>query len=175
MKLCIAIAIVLFILVLIYNLYQTPNYKIDNKVIGQCNITESIKHCGDCGACSTVEDYATYYKTKNTLTEIARGCAFEDFIGTSKDCFLNAGLTDDCADCWVENVKCDREHCVFPCLMESIFNMDTGTGSLSKCFACDEYYCSEMFIGCAGMSRRRAGIITDIQRDQTEICTINRT
>ena len=169
----IILSIVLFIFLLIYTFYEAPKYNLDNKVQGQCNISESIKHCSACGQCSTVQDYTTYHEKRNTLTEIARGCAFQDFVGTSKECFVDAGLTGACADCWVENVKCDREHCVFPCIFETIFNMNSNVrNSLSKCFACDEYYCVDIFIGCAGMSRRRAGITTDIERDKSELCTI---
>jgi len=169
----IVVTIVFFIFMIIYTFYEAPEYKLDNNVIGQCNISSSMKHCGQCGQCSTVTDYTAYYQKRDTLTEIARGCAFQDFVGTSKECFTAAGLTDECADCWIENVKCDRQHCVFPCIFESMFNMNSNVRSgLSKCFSCDEYYCLDTFIGCAGMSRRRAGITTDIERDVSELCTI---
>jgi hypothetical protein len=90
------------------------------------------------------------------------------------ECFdEDAGLTPGCRDCWLENVDCDRKHCFFPCMYEFLAgteqNRDENT--LSKCFACDEYYCLGIFLSCAGMSRRRAGVLTDIIRHPSEICS----
>jgi len=155
-----------------YIIYEVPELS-PTVVSTECNVTDTLSHCGNCGKCSTVQDYNTYVDSQYTFSEIARDCAFEDFFGDSHSCFTRAGLTEECATCWVDNVKCDRKHCVFPCLVATVLDLDPNTGSsLSKCFACDEYYCGKEFIGCAGMNRRRAGIETDIYRNSIEICNL---
>jgi hypothetical protein len=170
------IIFVYYCLIISFNLYVAPLYDYDNEVLGTCAITETLSHCGSCGECSTLQDYNVYYETRNTLTGLAKECAIRDvFIGRDSaiECFDDTGLTPGCRDCWLENVDCDRNHCFFPCLWETTFgiqqNIDENT--LSKCLACDEYYCLDIFITCAGMSRRRANITTDIGRHPTEMCT----
>ena len=42
---------------------------------------------------------------------------------------------------------------------------------LDPCIACDEKLCGPAFLECAGANRRRAGVISDIERDlQNEVC-----
>jgi len=173
----IVVAMIFNILNIAYHLYEPPKYEYDNKVEGNCSIryTDRI-HCGLCGKCSTEQDYNVYYDKRETLTGIAKACAIRDVFAGREDsikCFdENAGLTPDCRDCWLLNIDCDREHCFFPCLWEAMLGIEQNrdADTLSKCFACDEYYCLDIFIDCAGMSRRRAGITTDIDRHPTEMC-----
>lgn len=172
------IATILNMINVSYHIYSAPNYVYDANVNGTCGLRESTRtHCGLCGKCSNNHDWDVYYKTRNNLTGIAKNCAITDvFAGRDMaiKCFdENAGLTPDCRDCWLENIDCDRKHCFFPCLWEAMLGMEQNRdkNTLSKCFACDEYYCLDIFIRCAGMSRRRAGITTDIGRHPTEICS----
>ena len=174
------IAIFLVIGMFAYEWYEAPVYKYDSEVNGTCQLRYStIMHCGQCGQCSNTQDYNVYYDKKDTLTGIAKTCAINDIFSreAAKNCFDDtAGLTEGCRDCWLENVDCDKKHCMFPCLWETLFDIkqNKDKNTLSKCFACDEYYCLDIFIKCAGMSRRRAGITTDIDRHPTEMCsTIN--
>lgn len=176
--LAITLLVIIFIynfLIIIFNLYVAPEYEYDNQVEGKCTITENISHCGGCGECSTLQDYNVYYEKRNTLTGLAKACAIRDvFSGRESaiQCFDDTGLTPGCRDCWLENVDCDRKHCFFPCLWETVFNVkqNIDDNTLSKCLACDEYHCLDIFINCAGMSRRRANITTDIKRHPTELC-----
>ncbi len=184
MKTCILITLVITLFTILgfeiaYLLYKAPKYKYDTDPIGKCNITTTISHCGQCGQCSNIYDYNVYIDKKDSLTNIVKNCALTDVL-SGKDiaikCFdENAGLTPDCRDCWLKNIECTRKNCFFPCIWELICgtsqNIDDDT--LSKCFACDEYNCLSGFLLCAGMSRRRAGIITDIERHSTEICDEN--
>ena len=74
----------------------------------------------------------------------------------------------------VENVECTKEHCWFPCMMETFLGIESSTqDSLSRCLACDEKNCGPAFASCAGMTRRRAGILTDISRNAKEVCSLN--
>jgi hypothetical protein len=153
-----------------YEFYDAPRYLYDNNVTDTC---QNIPHCGTCGSCSTKQDYSEYRNKSETLTGIAKSCALESILGDGAACFeRDTELTRPCIDCWMENVQCTRTNCFVPCVWELMTgkgqNIDAQT--LSKCFACDEYYCLEGFINCAGMSRRRAGVVTDIDRDRTEIC-----
>ena len=164
----------LIFMILHYSFYKAPKYAYDNNVTGNCTINNTFLHCGPCqDGCSNLQDYYEYKNKSETLTGIAKNCALESIFGDGTACFeKDTELTRACIDCWMQNVQCTRTNCFLPCIWELITrqaqNIDSQT--LSKCFACDEYYCLEGFINCAGMSRRRAGIVTDIDRDETEIC-----
>lgn len=168
----------LFFIVLIlstliaYDAYVPPKYSFDSAPVGSC--TSGVEHCGCCGNCSTVVDYNLYLSKKDTLTEEARSCALDNLFGDAEKCMEDVGLTPGCAYCWNENIKCTRSNCWFPCMVETWLGISTNqNGSLSKCLACDEVNCLDGFIGCAGMSRRRAGIETDIVRDISEVCNVS--
>ena len=89
-------------------------------------------------------------------------------------CFSEeVGFTDACNDCWTDNVMCDQVHCKYTCL----WAIGTGQrnnredGALNPCLACDERMCGTNVTLCAGANRRRAGIKTDIARNQAiELC-----
>lgn len=152
-----------------YEMVQTTAYKLDDSPVGAC--VGEVNHCGCCGSCSTLTDYNVYLTKNNTLTEEARKCALDNLFGDSDKCMEEIGLTPGCAYCWAENVRCTRNNCWFPCLVEQWLGISPNqNGTLSKCFSCDEAKCLDGFIHCAGMSRRRAGIETDIARDISEVC-----
>ena len=59
-------------------------------------------------------------------------------------------------------------------MMETFLGIESSTqDSLSRCLACDEKNCGPAFASCAGMTRRRAGILTDISRNAKEVCSLN--
>lgn len=138
-----------------------------------------IAHCGPCGHCSTIKDIQLYYATRNTLTTTSTQCALKSFIGVDavNQCFHdNVGFTSSCSKCWVDNVMCDQNACVFSCLRSLILkenkNIILGNNSvLNKCLQCDEKLCGSAFITCAGANRRRCGIVSDIMRNSaSEMC-----
>jgi hypothetical protein len=44
---------------------------------------------------------------------------------------------------------------------------------LNRCTYCDEKRCGPEFVTCAGANRRRSGILSDIERDQSnEVCSV---
>ncbi len=63
---------------------------------------------------------------------------------------------------------------VRPCgsATESPISRPFGTqeGELSDCLRCDEKLCGPAFISCAGANRRRAGVVSDIERNGTHVC-----
>lgn len=167
---CLYVAVVCLVCILTYYLSSVPQYDLDivNTTTHAC--VKDIKHCGCCGDCSNSIDYEVY--KSESLTEDARSCAVNRLFEDTSPCFEKLGLTKTCAQCWAENVKCTKENCWFPCLMETILGIKSET-SLSQCFACDEKHCGKDFARCSGLTRRRASIQTDIYRDSREICQIN--
>ncbi len=177
MELCvrvIAFTLLFFIVFILstliaYDAYSKPQYAFDSAPVGSC--MGEINHCGCCGSCSNTQDYNLYLSKQDALTEEARTCALENLFGDSDTCMEEIGLTPGCAYCWAENVRCTRSNCWFPCSIETWLGISPNqNGTLSKCFSCDEKNCLGGFIKCAGMSRRRAGIETDIVRDISEVC-----
>ena len=131
--------------------------------------------CGPCGACSNEHDVHIYWQTKNNLTMVSRWCAVASLISEKlgTKCMKHfVGFTDDCNDCWMENIKCDRKNCKWICLWSLIRNEPyvDKDGKLNSCLQCDEDKCGPDFKACAGANRRRSCIASDIMRDQDLIC-----
>lgn len=132
--------------------------------------------CGPCGACSTIHDVQLYKDTKENLTLTSRRCAWLSFISGdwSKECLIRHGVdfTDDCMDCWIENIICDRKHCALKCILSILLDEPyvDEEGHLNRCLQCDEDVCGPAFKECAGANRRRSCIASDIMRDEKLIC-----
>ena len=160
-------------LLIAYDAYTPAKFNFDSAPVGSC--MGDVNHCGCCGNCSTTQDYDLYLSKNDTLSEEARKCALDNLFEDSDACMEEIGMTPGCAYCWAENVRCTRSNCLFPCMMETWLGIASSqNGTLSKCFACDEVNCLDGFIKCAGMSRRRAGIETDIVRDISEVCDVSK-
>ena len=80
-----------------------------------------IRHCGDCGQCSTAGDIFTLEATVGTITATGSACgAVGAFQGSDAaiQCFVErVNFTSGCAQCWLENILCDVENCLFTCLL----------------------------------------------------------
>jgi hypothetical protein len=136
-----------------------------------------VRHCGDCGDCSSARDIDILDVTKNSLTKTATRCAVQKFFGgraAVERCFdSDVGFTPPCTTCWVDNVMCTQNACVFNCLRSLILRESNNaeSGDLNRCLECDEKMCGPAFILCAGANRRRSGIVSDIGRDNlAEVC-----
>ena len=135
--------------------------------------------CNSCGACSTDENIAVYHGLGKRMTVEATKCAILNlFLGraASRACITGwMGLRGGCADCWQRNMDCTTAHCFEECILghgnplTASNNPDGGT-ELSSCLACDELRCSPAFLRCGGANRRLAGVATDIERTDGEIC-----
>lgn len=153
----------------------------ENEIYEIDNATTKIAHCGECGSCSNLNDIGIYKSTTQTLYQNARICTYRFLVGGRrgmKRCMLKrTTLTPACLDCWVDNMLCDWQLCVFLCLRSSISMMvdrfrNAGHHDMNPCLQCDEKRCGPAFIKCAGANRRRCGIISDINRDvDNEVCT----
>eukprot|EP00188_Purpureofilum_apyrenoidigerum_P006414 Plantae.Rhodophyta-Purpureofilum_apyrenoidigerum.ctg9975.p1 GENE.Plantae.Rhodophyta-Purpureofilum_apyrenoidigerum.ctg9975~~Plantae.Rhodophyta-Purpureofilum_apyrenoidigerum.ctg9975.p1 ORF type:complete len:224 (+),score=26.83 Plantae.Rhodophyta-Purpureofilum_apyrenoidigerum.ctg9975:202-873(+) len=141
----------------------------------------AVLHVDGCGACSNVHDVGIYENTKLTLTTSTALCgALYLFTGDSaaEICMDKAvGFTETCKQCWMENLRCTTTSCGGLCLKHVVTSLFTGTnisrpnldGSLNACLDCDERLCGPRFKNCAGATRRRSGIESDILRHDSEI------
>jgi hypothetical protein len=136
------------------------------------NKGQSILHCQKCGKCSNMNDFNVYKNMSQNLTETTRFCAYLSIFGKRRvdKCMKSrVNLTADCQKCWVDNIFCTAKHCRRICLKEQISPIHNASET-SKCLECDEKFCGPAFIECAGMNRRRAGIATDISREESQVC-----
>lgn len=135
-----------------------------------------VAHCGDCGQCSNPNDLEVYDTARATLYRDTLTCARHSLLGGRRqagECLAKIGLTDGCTDCWADNVMCTIRSCIFTCLVQAAthggIRKSSGDG-LNACTECDEVRCGPAFVECAGANRRRAGIRSDIQRDDDQVC-----
>ena len=147
-----------------------------------------IVHCGQCGKCSTTNDMTILAQTTQTLTDTARGCSVRAFLGSvfllrgigmyrsiSQSCMeAKVGFTPPCLDCWLDNMVCGVQKCVFTCLKSQYIDWDPknhADGKINRCYECDEKLCGPAFLQCSGTNRRRQGIRSDLSRDDDkELC-----
>lgn len=162
-----------------------PMVGIDNISSAKTTTQHIVAHCGDCGACSTPHDINIYDATRNSLFSKSTKCAKEALIwgrSAAEACMDDSvGFTDECNDCWLDNIMCDLRKCVFTCIWYSLFqsidnknsagNNSMTSAALNPCTECDERRCGPDFVTCAGANRRRSGIVSDIKRDSVhEVC-----
>jgi hypothetical protein len=131
-------------------------------------------HQGACGACSTPTDRRVYRRTRDTLTDKATRCAFEYLLlgrDMASSCVERSiGFTEGCRECWLDNMACSIVHCRDVCLASRLGREPkTTNGELNDCLACDEHYCGGRFMACAGATRRRSSILTDIERPDDQV------
>ena len=129
-------------------------------------------HLGPCGACSSLQDKAAYNRTAYTLTKLSTKAAFASIFATkfARDVMQESRLSDQCVDCLIQNMRQTLIHCFGTCMFSSRSGCNED-GELTKCLYCDEVHSGMWFRRCAGMTRRRAGIATDICRKPGEIVT----
>jgi hypothetical protein len=141
-----------------------------------------VAHCGACGFCSNMADIKTYVDTRKTIASSAKQCGPVNFFGSFGDlvdCLQDRiPFSDDCAVCWAENMRNTGRECLFTCL-STLFtgfmasNNIEGAGSegwLNHCLYCDEKLSGPDFVTCSGVSRRRLGIVSEIERNPAEQC-----
>jgi hypothetical protein len=141
-----------------------------------------VSHCGACGDCSNLPDIRTYVETRETIANSAKKCGAVNFLGTFDDlvdCLQDKiPFSDDCTVCWAENMRNTGRECLFTCLA-TLFtgfmssNNVEGAGNkgwLNHCLYCDEKLSGPAFVTCSGVSRRRLGIDSEIERNPAEQC-----
>lgn len=128
-------------------------------------------HFGKCGACSSIQDLKTYIDVKDMLKR-ARSCGKYLLKRRRIQCLKNIGLTSECANAWDNNIQSTRTHCLWPCIRAWVTNepnvMRDGK-TLNECLQCDEDISGPRFKKEAGRTRRNSGIVSSIQREDSEI------
>lgn len=160
------------------SLNQTTFASFDELVLAN----EEVLHCGPCGACSSNDDIDLYVETRNTLTRTTGNCAILSLAGIiapiekaiAKQCLKTlVGFSDDCLNCWVNDIACSKRYCQRICLkylIQKTFNQDYDDED--PCLLCNESNCGPSFVTCVGANRRRSGIQSDIDRPEDEICSL---
>lgn len=133
----------------------------------------TVLHGGFCGQCSNAQDIEVYRRTRSSLTETATQSAARYVLWgrpAAAQHFSSVGFTPGCETCWLDNMACTYAHCGSICIKARLLKTpNTIQGVLNPCLACDEQHCGPTFIRCAGVNRRRAGILSDIQRPNDEV------
>lgn len=150
--------------------------------------SQHIAHCGACSNCSTMHDMTIYAGTTKTLTDGATWCSTKGYLVSlflwrgmnvyrkvAADCLQETvGFTKPCQECWLDDMACSIQACVFTCLKSVYLKREPKnhpeTGELNECLLCDEKLCGPAFLACSGSNRRRQGIQSDIARGGAEIC-----
>jgi hypothetical protein len=92
---------------------------------------------------------------------------------------MRAEFTPECTNCWVEDHGCLLAHCYGDCLLQAgtwrnafstLGKKDSDGWKGDTCVDCMERYCSKPYIDSCGANRRTAGVKTDIDRSQAEMC-----
>jgi hypothetical protein len=170
----------------------TDTWELDNKTITACAVPAAgnfsgpaktyptkgaaeadgaiFLHMGNCGQCSNFNDKKVYNITAFNLTKTSTKGAFYSIFSrkAAARTMEETGLTESCVECWVENMRHTLIHCFGRCMFGDRSSC-TKSGELTDCLLCDEVHSGVFFRRCAGMTRRRAGIVTDICRKPGEI------
>lgn len=72
-----------------------------------------VTHAGGCGVCSTTQDLAAYLSSPDLTTE-GSFCAKQSILSFEKGkaCYIDLGMTDSCAEIWVDNSLNTAEKCL---------------------------------------------------------------
>ena len=142
-----------------------------------------VAHCGECGFCSNPSDIEVYVETRKVIAKrVSKECGLISVFGKYDalvDCLeRNIGFTRPCTECWADNLKSTVEHCRLTCMVTlwTGFMSDNNVpgsgdqGWLNQCVYCDEKMSGPAFVKCSGASRRRLGIVSEVERNPAELC-----
>mmetsp|Transcript_1330 Transcript_1330/g.2809 ORF Transcript_1330/g.2809 Transcript_1330/m.2809 type:complete len:296 (-) Transcript_1330:243-1130(-) len=140
----------------------------------------NVAHCGACGQCSTWQDFRLQFTTRNYLAKESARCARKSLI-YGRDAVHNClkeepiGFSDQCAECWTEDIFCARSHCAFIFLqsnmINTVSNFQVGDDTITAA-TCEEAMCELAFVPCSGANRRRMNITSTIARPGRQLCGI---
>lgn len=142
-----------------------------------------VTHYGHCGMCSSLKDLYVYLKKRNLVTESA-DCSKKILPINIKECYQKTiGFTESCAEIWAYSSLNSRKNCLKICAKEyGLVNILKGNflmtsnnedGSLKRCVLCDEIKSGASFVYGAGRNRRLSGIVSAIERDESEIYEVD--
>lgn len=136
-----------------------------------------LTHAGSCGLCSTAQDLSIYLI--EDFTAAGKKCASIGLFNEAKglECYMNLGLTKECAKIWNYDGIYDGQACGVICTKE-LKDPNNGPApacTLNDCLQCDEQKAGPIFTSYAGRSRRRSGLLSEIIRDCSSIAHIDHT
>lgn len=140
-----------------------------------------IVHCGACGACSSWADLEKEYTTRDNMASLASECAKKSLFGGDDaltECLMEPeiGFGEECAICWMEDIICTKDHCMFIFLqsqmINNVGNFAVGENEITSA-SCEEAHCEVgQFVPCSGATRRRMNITSSISRPGDQQCAI---
>jgi hypothetical protein len=137
-----------------------------------------VTHTGHCGVCSTIQDLAAYVKSVDLTTQ-GKFCAKQGILSleAGRKCYLNLGMTEDCADIWADNSWNTATECFADCILEgttdSPNNGPAPECKLKDCLQCDEDKSGPVFRQFAGRTRRRSGLLSAIARPCDQLVVLD--
>ena len=136
-----------------------------------------VTHTGSCGVCSTTEDLAGYINNpdleEDSIKCVVKGLAsYEEGV----ECFMKAGLTEECSKMWLYDGYHTTKECTEICVAEVIEKGGDVPGNgpppeceLSDCLQCDEDESGPIFKEYVGRIRRNSGLLSNIVRECCEV------
>lgn len=134
-----------------------------------------VTHFGACGLCSPLQDLAVYMEHPDLTTPV-RECGLKSFREGDeavRQCILELGFTEPCAQIWAYNTAHTRKQCLEPCfraLNDPYHNPD---GSLNACILCDELKSGDVFKAVAGRTRRNTGLASALCRPCQDVSVLD--
>jgi len=139
-----------------------------------------VLHRGRTKTADLASTCSTAFVVSQFQTDASRWQSIDDL----KTCLKDAGLdlSDDgrswprpegkptCMDCWVDNILTDTVLCQDECIKRFLKPKEQLPFEDDACLQCDEYTAGPAFIQCSGLSRRSAGIFSDISREAAYMC-----
>ena len=137
-----------------------------------------VTHYGKCGTCSGLQDLLIYMNTPDMMKQTRR-CGMYLMRHKRIKCLKKLGFSPECAQTWDTNIRKTRSYCLGPCILSLITNEPNtktdryGEIILNNCLQCDEDVSGPDFVASAGRTCRNSGLISSIERNKREICTVN--
>jgi len=144
-----------------------------------------IAHCGACGYCSNWNDLSIQWSSTEVLSGIGTKCAKEGIMKATNTSDPNdavvkcmaqkIGWTTPCAMSWAWDAMNTKDHSIFVYLQAQFANFasDVEVTFMDITLATiDEAISGPRFVKEVGSTRRRMNIQSDIQRPQSQRCTV---
>ena len=90
-------------------------------------------------------------------------------------CYMDLGLTEECATIWNYDGIYDGQACTKTCLghLSDPNNGPAPACTLNECLQCDEDKAGPIFSAYGGRTRRRSGLLSEIVRNCSSIARID--
>jgi hypothetical protein len=110
------------------------------------------------------------------FTDAGKKCATIGLLNETDglNCYMDLGLTLECAKIWNYDGIYDGKTCTSSCLghLQDPNNGLAPTCELNPCLQCDEDYAGPIFSSFGGRTRRRSGLLSEIIRPCSTIAKI---